>query len=152
VNERLQFLGTEVFGDRYVCEYASASVGLGLLSKRFPETHTTRTFEIPACGSLLATERTVDTVRFFKEDEALFFNDYQELGHRLGELLERPDEIEAAASRGHRRVLSDGRDYASVLSRVLDRLHLPSSDHPKVSAGTWLAMSGKRWNGNASPT
>ena len=56
LNANLHFLGEEVFGDEYVAEYASASVGLGLLSKRFPELHTTRTFEIPACGTMLATE------------------------------------------------------------------------------------------------
>lgn len=28
----------------------------GALSRRFPERHTTRTFEIPACGTVLITE------------------------------------------------------------------------------------------------
>jgi len=120
----LTFLGAGVFGADYVVEYATAAVGLGLLSKRFPELHTTRTFEIPACGALLATERTADTSRFFNEDEALFFGNYDELAQRLATLLERPTEIAAITGRGHRRVLADGRDYAAVLSGVLQRLSI----------------------------
>lgn len=120
----LTYLGAGVFGTDYVTEYAAAAVGLGLLSKRFPELHTTRTFEIPACGTLLATERTADTSRFFDEDEALFFENYEDLGQRLAALLEQPEEIAASADRGHRRVLADGRDYASVLSGVLERLSI----------------------------
>jgi spore maturation protein CgeB len=95
-----------------------------LLSKRFPELHTTRTFEIPACGALLATERTAETTRFFNGDEALFFDDYDDLGRRLAAVLGRFEEIEAIAGRGHRRVLADGRDYISVLSGVLQRLSI----------------------------
>jgi spore maturation protein CgeB len=84
----------------------------------------TRTFEIPACGTLLATERTADTTRFFAEDEALFFDEYDHLAQRLAALLERPEEIHAIAGRGHQRLLADGRDYASVLSGVLERLSI----------------------------
>ena len=121
-NSRLHYLGEEIFGNYYVEEYASASIGLGLLSKRFPELHTTRTFEIPACGTLLATERTPDTVSFFDEDEALFFDNYAELAQQISGLLSDPKKIEAISRKGHQRVLADGRDYASVLSGVLQRL------------------------------
>ncbi len=119
---RLHYLGEEIFGTDYVDEYASASIGLGLLSKRFPELHTTRTFEIPACGTMLATERTPDTVSFFDEDEALFFDNYAELARQISSLLSDPKKIETISRKGHQRVLADGRDYASVLSGVLQRL------------------------------
>lgn len=125
-NPRLHFLGEEIFGADYVDEYTSASIGLGLLSKRFPELHTTRTFEIPACGTLLATERTADTVSFFDEDEALFFDNYMELAQQISGLLSDPKKIAAISRKGHQRVLADGRDYVSVLSGVLQRLALNS--------------------------
>ena len=120
----LHLLDKKVFGEEYAGEYASASVGLGLLSKRFPELHTTRTFEIPACGALLATERTSETTRFFEEDEALFFHDYSHLAKRLRELLEQPDQVAEMAKKGRKRVEADGRDYESVLSGVLRRCEL----------------------------
>jgi hypothetical protein len=118
----LTYLGPGVFGEAYVAEYGANAVGLGLLSKRFPELHTTRTFEIPACGALLATERTADTTRFFDEGEALFFDDYDDLAQRLPALLDRPVKIQAIAAKGRHRLLADGRDYAAVLSGVLDRV------------------------------
>ena len=68
--------------------------------------------------------RTADTSRFFNEDEALFFHGYDNLAQRLAELFEKPEEIAAIAHRGHRRVLADGRDYASVLSGVLEQLSI----------------------------
>lgn len=123
-NPALCFLGEEVFGDAYVSGYASAMVGLGLLSKRFPELHTTRTFEIPAIGSLLATERTAETERFFNDNEVLFFNNYVELAGRLVELMKDPARVSLMANKGHQRVISGGYDYASVLSAALRRLKL----------------------------
>jgi spore maturation protein CgeB len=38
----LEFLGERVFGENYAAAYSNAWIGLGLLSKRFPELHTTR--------------------------------------------------------------------------------------------------------------
>jgi len=123
-NPDLHYLGDEIFGTDYVEEYASASIGLGLLSKRFPEMHTTRTFEIPACGTLLATERTPDTEQFYSKHEALFFNGYDELACKTRELLNQPKAIEERSRKGYQRVMADGRDYASVLAAVLARLSL----------------------------
>lgn len=124
-NPALHYLGGNVFGADYVAEYSSASIGLGLLSKRFPELHTTRTFEIPACGTLLATERTADTREFYEEDEVLFFHDYDDLAQKLSVLLQNPEKIEATALRGQQRVNADGRDYKTVLSGILNRLSIP---------------------------
>ncbi len=121
---KFHFLGQKVFGAQYAEEYRRASVGLGLLTKRFPELHTTRTFEIPACGTMLATEHTEDTARFFGDDEVLFFEDYQGLAQSLKDLLKRPQEIEAIATKGHQRVIAEGRDYSSVLSGILQRLSI----------------------------
>jgi spore maturation protein CgeB len=116
------FLGNTVFGDQYAREYCTAQVGLGLLSKRFPELHTTRTFEIPACGAALATERTADTEEFFRADDVIFFDNYAELAGRLCELLDRPEQLEKTAQKGHQRVVSDGYSYRSVLSKILASL------------------------------
>lgn len=123
-NPKFHFLGSDIIGGNYVCEYTSASVGLGLLSKRFPELHTTRTFEIPASGTMLATERTVDTENFFQEDEVLFFDNYKQLAVRLIELLKTPGKIEEIAEKGYQRVTTGGYDYNSVLSAVLNNISI----------------------------
>lgn len=120
-NPNFHFLGPDVFGESYVREYTNASVGLGLLSRKFPELHTTRTFEIPACGTMLATERNEETARFFDDDECLFFTSYEELAVRLRDMLDSPQQISQIAEKGRQRVTEMGCDNYSVLSRVLKR-------------------------------
>ena len=118
----LSYLGPAVFGEQYAAELAGASIGLGLLSKRFPELHTTRTFEIPACGTVLATERNPEICDFFSEKEVLYFNNYNELTGKLKNILDEREELEQMSHRGRKKALSGGYDYSSVLSTILNRL------------------------------
>lgn len=117
----LTFEGEQIFGDAYARLLSQAWVGLGLISKRFPELHTTRTFEIPACGALLATESNSETRSFFETNEALFFSDYASLAAQLASTLHPASnaDLKAVASAGERRVKADGRDYESILLRIL---------------------------------
>ena len=123
-NAHLEFVGEEVFGAAYAEMLSQSWVGLGLLSKRFGELHTTRTFEIPACGAVLATERTSETAEFFSDSEAIFFSDYSELAARLTGLFaeQGTDNLARIANAGRQRVLGDGRDYPTMLGNVLASL------------------------------
>ncbi len=117
----LIYEGDGMFGASYAEALSRSWIGLGLLSKRFGELHTTRTFEIPACGAILATERNADTDRFFDEDEALFFSGYSELASRVLELFSAPtrDACRELAGKGRQRVTQDGRNNSNILSAVL---------------------------------
>jgi spore maturation protein CgeB len=116
----LIFAGEDAFGDAYAELLSNCWIGLGLLSKRFPELHTTRTFEIPACGAVLATEETAETSRFFTPREAIFFRDYRDLAIQVRELFSRGDDALARiATAGRARVLSDRRDYESLLTDIM---------------------------------
>lgn len=115
------FEGEDVFGGDYARLLSGSWIGLGLLSKRFPELHTTRTFEIPACGAALATEATSETSNFFAGNEAVFFSSFQDLADRITAFLAENDlsALRSTAAAGHRRVLADGRDYESILAAIL---------------------------------
>lgn len=117
----LMFEGEQIFGAAYSSLLSGSWVGLGLLSRRFPELHTTRTFEIPACGAVLATPMTSETASFFTPREAVFFADYADLAQQLATLLhEDSDErLRAMADAGRRRVVADGRDYEKILAAIL---------------------------------
>lgn len=113
-----RYLGRGLFQQEYVQAISGAQVSLGLLSKKFPEKHTTRTFEIPACGTLLATEGNEETHSFFTEEEAVFFREPEELVDRLRPLFSDPAKLEAMTGKGRERVLRDGYDYRSILVRL----------------------------------
>ena len=123
-DSQISFAGAHIFGDQYTELLSRATVGLGLLTKRFPELHTTRTFEIPACGTVLATLRNEETSQLFAQDEAIFFSDYSELARRLKELWNEPRTLESIAHRGLQKVRTAGYDNDTVMRRALNRLRV----------------------------
>lgn len=121
-NKNLTYLGNGVYGADYAKTLSSYQFSWGALSKWIPELHTTRTFEIPACGTALITERNRETELFFNDDEAIFYNSPEEMVERIKYYQSHPDELEVLTNKGRERVIRDGRDYRSILKGVLKEM------------------------------
>jgi spore maturation protein CgeB len=116
----LTYLGDGLFSEAYANSISESAIGLGLVSKRFPELHTTRTFEIPACGTLLVTERNKETSSFFKEDEVIFYSSMGELVSKIKFYLNQEEELKKMTKKAVKRVNEFGFDYQSQLKKVLE--------------------------------
>jgi len=97
-----------VWGDEYPKALASAKIGFGLLCKAYPDQFTTRTFEIPASGTMLLAERTQEHMDIFREDvEAVFFSGKRELRDKLRKYLENDELRYKIASAGQKKVMTE---------------------------------------------
>lgn len=129
------FCGDGVWGDDYVVALNATDIALCLLSKRYPETTTTRTFEIPGCGVFMLAERTDAHTALFEEGrEAEFFGDDTELAEKIRFYLANPSLRQQIAAAGRVRVIrcgyGDRARMDSLLKRVLDaRRALPHAEH-----------------------
>jgi spore maturation protein CgeB len=129
-NSNLTYLGKGVYGAQYAKIISSHYFSWGALSKWIPELHTTRTFEIPACGTALITERNTETSNFFNEDEAIFYDSVDEMIEKIKYYQSHPDELKQLTSKGRERVISDGRDYRSILEKVLEEIGVITTHTP----------------------
>lgn len=121
-NPYLKYFGDALWNRAYAELISSSYFSLGLLSKRFPELHTTRTFEIPACGTALITEKNEDTGSFYSDDEVIFFNDITELPAKLKYYQSNLGQLERITRNGYNRVHQGGYDYVSIMNRLLGQI------------------------------
>ncbi len=115
--------GDGLFGPGYAQALSGAKIALGLLSKRIPETTTTRTFEIPACGTMMLAERTAPHEALFAEGkEAEFFASDEELVDKARFYLGNDAARERIAAAGLARSRSCGYSAEQQFRRIVDWL------------------------------
>lgn len=109
--------GGEIYDDDYARALTGAQIGLGFLRKVCPDQHTTRTFEIPACGSMLLADRTAEHEVFFSEGkEAEFFSSAEELVEKVRFYSANPDARQRIAKAGLQRCVRGRYAYVHRLS------------------------------------
>ena len=114
--------GGPVWDKEYVRALASARIGIGLLSKYCPDQFTTRSFEVPAAGTLLIAERTAEHQALFEEGkEAEFFSSPEELNDKIAFYLRNEAARVEIARRGRQKVLACYK-WSDVLSPALHML------------------------------
>ena len=117
--------GGEVYADDYARALTGSKIGVGFLRKAWPDQHTTRTFEIPACGSMLLADRTEEHQKFFEEGtEAEFFASCEELLDKVKFYCGNESARKRVADRGYRRCKEGGYAYVCRLRGALQDLGL----------------------------
>jgi spore maturation protein CgeB len=117
----------EVYDDAYSRALTQSAISLGLLRTICPDQHTTRTFEIPACGSMLLADRTEEHQAFFHEGkEADFFSSMDELLDKADFYVRHPSTRSAIARAGQERCQCSGYSYFERFKPVLAALAHPS--------------------------
>jgi spore maturation protein CgeB len=115
--------GGEVYADDYARALTGAKIGLGLLRKVWPDQHTTRTFEIPACGSMLLADRTDEHRELFEEGkEAEFFSSAEELINKVRFYCGDESATRRIAQSGFERCVKSKYAYVHRLETVLAEL------------------------------
>jgi spore maturation protein CgeB len=113
--------GGEVYADDYARALSASRIGLGFLRQVCPDQHTTRTFEIPACGSLLLADRTDEHQGFFEEArEAEFFGSSEELVDKARFYAGHERERARIAAAGRERCVRSGYAYIEHLRPVIE--------------------------------
>ena len=103
---------------KYVCAIASASIALCFLSRYQRNESTGRTFEIPAIGTFMLAERTLEHEFLFGDGRGCaLFSTEQELIEKTRYYLSHPDERQAIAETGHRRCMDLGLSWSSHMKR-----------------------------------
>lgn len=114
--------GGEVYDDDYARALTGSRIGLGLLRRVCPDQHTTRTFEIPACGSMLLADRTAEHQEFFEEGiEAEFFSSQAELLSKLKFYAANEPARHRIAAAGRRRCRTGRYAYVHRMAATLER-------------------------------
>ena len=115
----------EVFAEDMAAVFATSALSLGFLRKVNRDKHTARTFEIPASGGVMLTERTDEQREFFEEDrEALYFDTKEELLEKIRVYAKLPDARRAIREAALRRCRDGRYSYAERLQDLLARIGL----------------------------
>jgi hypothetical protein len=119
-------IGGPVHGPDYASVASEIFASPILLNSENRDAHTCRSFEIPACGVLAIAPRTSEHQAILEEgSEALMFSSDAELDACLDRVASHPQELEAMAAAGHRRILRDRHSYEDRVSEILAELRAP---------------------------
>jgi len=113
----------ELYNERYRSAIWRSRINLSFLTHSNADEFVHKSFEIAACGGFLLAERTPGHLeRFVEDEEAVFFNGYDELVEKIRRYL--PDEParNRIALAGQRRAWTSGYDNDTQVRRILQRL------------------------------
>ncbi|BAZ47938.1 hypothetical protein NIES4103_05430 [Nostoc sp. NIES-4103] len=102
----------------------SAKMGLNILRPQNEDGHNIRTYEIPATGTLMLSERSQELLNLFVEDrEAVYFSNPDELRQKVEYLLKNSDVMEVITEAGYQKALKN---------RITDRVTEIAAIYEKI--------------------
>ncbi len=120
-NDKLHIHAHGLFGDEYADALCNSAVSLCFLRKLNRDLHTSRTFEIPACGGFMLAERTDEHRAYFEEDrEAVYFDDADELLEKTRRYLADPQARARIAAAGRQRCLDSDYSYHRLTRDIIE--------------------------------
>lgn len=123
----LQFTPAEVagpvYGEQFSVVVASALANLVLLNSANRDTHTCRTFEVPAAGGLFVGERTDEHAELLEDKtECFLFSDQAELYDILEWCENNSDQASKIADAGYRRIVEGRHEYLDRAREIINAL------------------------------
>jgi spore maturation protein CgeB len=110
-------------GHDYRLAVSGAGVVVNLVRRANRDGHVMRTFEVPACGGCMLTERTAEHEALFEQDvETRFFESPEDLVHEVARLLACPSNQRAFAERARHWAVSGHHAYADRLCELVDQV------------------------------
>ena len=112
-----------VYGEDYVKALCATHINLCFLRKMNRDQHTSRTFEIPACGAFMLAERTDEHLALFTDGkEAVFYGSDREMLEKARYYLKHKDEREWIARAGRERCLESGHSFHDRLAGMVKQV------------------------------
>ncbi len=113
--------GKIAWGEDYATTLCAFDINLCFLRKENRDLQTTRSVEIPACGSFMLAERTDEHLSLFKEgEEAEFFESKEEMCDKVSFYLQHEDLRRKVAFAGYSRCLEQGYSYTERFRQVIN--------------------------------
>jgi len=111
----------EIQGEEYVKAINATKIALSFLSQYYnQDTYTRRCFEIPACCTMMMSQRTDDLLTLYEENkEAIFFASSDELIDKVRFYLHNDTARKKVAEAGWRRCTTNGYDIYSRMREWL---------------------------------
>ncbi len=120
----------------YRLAVGGAKIAVNLVRRANRDDHVMRTFEIPACGGFMLTERSSTHAELFSEDnDAAFFGTPDELAAMVRGYLARDEDRARIAAAGHHRVTQGRHTYADRLAEIIDAARTVRASQKRPDSG-----------------
>jgi hypothetical protein len=116
-------VGGPVYGPRYSAVIADITANLVLLNSGNRDTHTCRSFEVPAAGGLFVGERTDEHAELLRDTvECFLFSGAVELREILDWCARHPEKADAIAEAGYQRIAASGHRYVDRAREIIQAI------------------------------